>query len=103
LSYRYSESRGAGGTSRTHWISTRIDLEPTENWSMAIQNRYDWATKKITDQTFEITRDLHCWKAQFVWRPGGSGQGYYFRIGVKDIPDIKIERSESGLRGAIWK
>lgn len=103
LSYRYSESRGTFGTSKTHWISTRIDFEPTENWSVAIQNRYDWATHRVTDQTFEVNRDLHCWRAQFVWRPGGSGQGYYFRIGVIDIPDIKIERSESGLRGAIWR
>ena len=103
LSYRYSESRGAFGAAKTHWISTRIDLEPTSNWSLAIQNRYDWSTGKVTDQTFEVNRDLHCWRAQFVWRPGGSGQGYYFRIGVKDIPDIKLERSESGLRGAIWQ
>ena len=58
---------------------------------------------RITDQTFEFTRELHCWRANFVWRPGGSGQGYYFQIGIIDIPDIKISRSESGLRGAIWR
>ncbi|MEW5873565.1 MAG: putative LPS assembly protein LptD [Candidatus Zixiibacteriota bacterium] len=103
LSYRYDESRGTFSAYKTHWISTRIDFEPTKNWTASIQNRYDLANHKITDQTFEVTRDLHCWSAQFVWRPGGSGQGYYFRIGVKDIPDIKIERSESGLRGAIWR
>lgn len=102
LSYRYSETRSVGGSSVINWLSMRIDLNPTENWTLAMNSRYDWETRRITDETFELNRDLHCWKAQFVWRPGGSGQGYYFRIGVKDIPDIKIERSESGLRGALW-
>lgn len=103
LSYRYDESRGGLFTTKTHWLSTRVDFEPTKHWAVSMQNRYDFATRRVTDQTFEFRRDLHCWQAQFVWRPGGSGQGYYFRIGVKDIPDIKIERSESGLRGAIWR
>ncbi|GAB4313854.1 MAG: hypothetical protein Kow0074_00560 [Candidatus Zixiibacteriota bacterium] len=103
MSYRYDEQRGSFfGTSKTHWISTRIDLEPTKNWSVSMQSRYDWVSNKITDQTFTFTRDLHCWRAQFTWRPGGSGQGYYFMIGVKEIPDIRITRSESGLRGALF-
>ena len=103
LSYRYDESRTGFGTSKTHWISTRVDLEPTENWKVSMTSRYDMVRHRITDQTFEFTRELHCWRANFVWRPGGSGQGYYFQIGIIDIPDIKISRSESGLRGAIWR
>jgi hypothetical protein len=103
LSYRYTEDRSFGTTSKTNWINIKFNIDPTENWSLGMTGRYDWESKRIIDQTFQVNRDLHCWEAQFVWRPGGSGQGYYFRIGVKDIPDIKIERSESGLRGAIWR
>jgi len=79
----------------------RVDFTPTKNWSVQFQQTMNWALHKITDQRFEIRRNLHCWEAQFSWVPGGSGQGYYFRINVKDIPDIKLERSESGLRGPI--
>jgi lipopolysaccharide assembly outer membrane protein LptD (OstA) len=103
LSYRYSESRRSSGVTKTHWLSTRVDFEPTTNWAVSMNSRYDVARDLITDQTFEVTRDLHCWRAKFVWRPGGSGQGYYFFIGVKDIPDIKIERSESGFRSGFLR
>jgi len=101
LSHRYSESRSSYGTSKTNWTAVRVDFKPTTNWSVQYQQTINWALHKITDQRFEIHRDLHCWEAQFTWVPGGSGQGYYFRISVKDIPDIKLERSESGLRGPI--
>jgi lipopolysaccharide assembly outer membrane protein LptD (OstA) len=103
LSYRYSESRYSGSITKSHWISTRVDFEPTTNWALSMNNRYDFSTDRVTDQTFEVTRDLHCWRAKFVWRPGGSGQGYYFYIGVKDIPDIKLERSESGFRSGFLR
>ena len=54
--------------------------------------------RPIVERMIEVRRDLHCWQALFVWIPGGTRKGYYFRIGVKKIPDIKLERSESGLR-----
>ncbi len=69
---------------------------------MQYQQTYNFARHAVTDQRFEFSRDLHCWAARFSWVPGGPGQGYYFSIGVKAIPDIKIERSESGLSGP-WR
>lgn len=100
FSHRYSETRGSFQTSKTHWTGIRVDFKPTTNWSVQFQQTVNWALHKITDQRFELHRNLHCWEAQFVWVPSGSGQGYYFRISVRDLPDIKLERSESGLRGA---
>jgi len=61
---------------------------------------YDLAGHGVTNQSYTFYRDLHCWEGQFEWVPGGGRQGYYFKINVKAIPDIKIEKSESGLRGA---
>lgn len=101
FSYRYSESRGLSITFKDQWLGWRFDFSPATNWSVQYQETYNWARHTVTDETFQFTRDLHCWQAVFVWRPGGSGQGYYFRINVKAIPDLKIERSESGLLGAL--
>jgi len=100
FSYRYDETRGLTSTSRTNWIGWRFDFSPTTNWSVQYQSTYDLAQHRVTDERFEFHRDLHCWQAVFYWVPGGGRQGYYFRISVKAIPDIKIERSESGLLGA---
>jgi len=97
FSYRYSESHGSGPTFKTHWLGWRVDLKPATNWGLNYQQTYDFVRHTVTDMTFELQRDLHCWQAMFVWIPGGSRSGYYFKLSVKDIPDIKIERSESGL------
>lgn len=103
VSYRYSESRGTTAISKDHWIGWRIDLQPTANWSVNYQQTYNMARHAVTDQRFELTRDLHCWEMRFLWVPTGSGAGYYFRINVKALPDIRVERSESGVLGAFGR
>jgi hypothetical protein len=103
VSYRYSESRGLASTSKDHWIGWRIDLQPTANWTVNYQQTYNWARHAVTDQRFEVTRDLHCWEMRFLWVPTGSGAGYYFRINVKSLPDLRLERSESGVLGAFGR
>ena len=101
FSHHYSESRGIRGNSVTNWTGVRVDFDPTKNWSVQYQQTINWSLHTITDQRFVVHRDLHCWEAEVTWVPGGANQGYYFRINVKDIPDIKIERSESGLRSPL--
>ncbi len=100
VSYRYAESRGLRSAAKDHWIGWRIDVQPTSNWSVNYQQTYNWARHAVTDQRFEITRDLHCWEMRLMWVPSGTGAGYYFRINVKALPDIQLERSESGVLGA---
>lgn len=103
VSYRYSESRSLSATSKDHWIGWRVDLQPTANWTVNYQQTYNWARHAVTDQRFEVTRDLHCWEMRFLWVPTGSGAGYYFRINAKSLPDIRVERSESGVLGAFGR
>jgi len=61
-------------------------------------NRYDFAENKITEQTFEFYRDMHCWEGRFTWIATGYREGYYFRINIKALPEVKIEKSRGGLR-----
>jgi hypothetical protein len=103
VSYRYSESRSLSAISKDHWIGWRVDIQPTANWTVEYQQTYNWARHAVTDQRFEITRDLHCWEMRFLWVPTGSGAGYYFRINAKALPDIRLERSESGVLGAFGR
>lgn len=103
LSYRYSESRSLNSVFKDHWTGWRVDIQPTRNWTVNYQQTYNWARHAVTDQRFELTRDLHCWEMRFLWVPSGSGAGYYFRINVKSLPDIQLERSESGVLGAFGR
>jgi lipopolysaccharide assembly outer membrane protein LptD (OstA) len=95
ISHRFSKSRGGG---ENHWVSTSLHLPLTRHWSLNYLNRYDFSEKKITEQTFELYRDMHCWEGRFTWIVSGYRQGYYFRINIKALPEIKIEKSQGGIR-----
>jgi lipopolysaccharide assembly outer membrane protein LptD (OstA) len=98
LSHRYSESRSGGKVFKTHWASLSADLWLTKNWHLNYLDRYDFEDEKITEQTFELYRDMHCWEGRFTWVLQGYRQGYYFRINIKALPEVKIEKSRGGLR-----
>ena len=101
VGHRYSETRGDLSTSITHWLTISSEFSLTDNWKVSFSQNYDIRNKELTERSFSFYRDLHCWEAVFYWIPNGSRKGYYFRIGVKAIPDIKFEKSESGIRGAL--
>jgi lipopolysaccharide assembly outer membrane protein LptD (OstA) len=102
LSHRYSESRSGTKVFKTHWASLSLDFWLTKNWHLNYLNRYDFQEKKITEQTFELYRDMHCWEGRFTWVLQGYRQGYYFRINIKALPEVKIEKSRGGLREMLF-
>ncbi len=95
ISHRFSQARGG---SETHWVSATLSLPLTRGWDIRYLNRYDFSEEKIIEQTFEFYRDLHCWEARVTWIATGLRQGYYFRINIKALPAIKIEKGGGGLR-----
>ncbi len=99
LTHRYSQSRGG---SKTHWLSTSLRLPLTRKWLLNYLNRYDFTENKVTEQTFELYRDMHCWEGHFTWVASGYRKGYYFRINIKAMPEIKIEKGQGGLREVLF-
>ena len=95
ISHRYSKARGG---SKTHWATVSLRLPLTRHWHLNYLNRYDFSENKITEQTFEFYRDMHCWEGRFTWIATGYREGYYFRINIKALPEVKIEKSRGGLR-----
>jgi lipopolysaccharide assembly outer membrane protein LptD (OstA) len=95
ISHRFAKTRGG---SENHWANLSFRLPVTRHWLLDYRNRYDFAEEKITEQTFEIYRDMHCWEGRFTWIVNGYRQGYYFRINIKALPEIKIEKSQKGIR-----
>ncbi|MFH1335637.1 MAG: putative LPS assembly protein LptD, partial [Candidatus Zixiibacteriota bacterium] len=95
LTHRYSQSRGG---SKTHWLSTSLRLPLTQKWLLNYLNRYDFSENKVTEQSFDLYRDMHCWEGHFTWIVSGYRKGYYFRINIKAMPEVKIEKGQGGLR-----
>lgn len=102
ISHRYSERYSLGNVSKTRWIDASFDLGLTAGWRIKYDCHYDLQLKQTSSQNLKLSRDLHCWQGEFVWVPTGPLAGYYFRISIKKLPDIKIEQSVGGVRGKYY-
>ncbi len=97
LSYNYSNSKTSGTSVKTQWVNLSTEIVPTLNWRIQYDCRYNLVNKRIEAQTMNIGRDLHCWAFSLTWIPIGPIAGYYARISIKSLPDIKLESSRGGV------
>ncbi|MFH1143803.1 MAG: putative LPS assembly protein LptD, partial [Candidatus Eisenbacteria bacterium] len=89
LSHVLSKSAGARERSSTN-LSLGLSLTPA--WRLQYSLYYDLTEKDVTSQGYSLYRDLHCWQAMFERRESGGRSSYYFRVSIKELPDIKYER-----------
>jgi lipopolysaccharide assembly outer membrane protein LptD (OstA) len=99
ISHQYGIAKMVGLTSKMQWFDFSTQFQPTKNWVISYNCRYNMITKRIENQEFDIGRDMHCWSGSFTWRPTEPLKGYYVRISIKSLPDIKVEQSQGGLGG----
>jgi lipopolysaccharide assembly outer membrane protein LptD (OstA) len=77
-------------------LGGNLNMALTKRWKMAYSNSYDLISNTVAYQSFTFTCDLHCWEAVFNWFPTGFSRGYYFRINIKELRDVKMERRKGG-------
>jgi len=102
IAHRYSITKLQTQTTKTQWLDFSLNIQPTSKWNMAYENRYNIKDKNIASQSLRMTRDMHCWEGSFIWIPSGPIAGYYVKIYIKSLPDIKVEKSEGGVRGRYY-
>lgn len=102
VSHHYSESGKGQYFQKRHTINFNARLNLTPSLDVNYTQNYDIGRDKTVSRRIEISKKLHCWDGHFYWVPDGSNKGYYFRLNVISIPDIKFEKSESGVRGAFF-
>ena len=97
VNHSYSESGRGESFSKRHQInySLKVALTPTLDFSFS--QSYDIANDKSINKSLQIHKNLHCWEASFGWVPQGSNKGYWFKINIISIPEIKYEERESGI------
>jgi len=76
----------------THTIKPDISFSPSKNFSIQYNLYYDIKNKSLNSHRMVIKRDLHCWEANLSWVPSGIREGFYFKVNIKDLPDVKIEK-----------
>ncbi len=84
----------AGGGSATKTLQATFDtaFRLTPKWRVDYRLRYDLWDQEVVAQGFGLVRDLHCWEAQFRRSFDVGGWQYYFRIAIRDLPEIFYER-----------
>jgi len=76
-------------------LSASLDLTP--GWSLEYSAYYDAMSENFISQSYTLRRDLHCWEAVFVRHISDVDSGFYFKINIVDVPDIKIEQHVSNF------
>ena len=99
LQHYYDLQKRFGPTTKRSWVKVSCGLNPTRNWRLDYSINYDLMARDVTAQNLSIYRDLHCWEARFSYYPTGYASGFYFKINIKQIPQIRFEhgRGRYGL------
>jgi lipopolysaccharide assembly outer membrane protein LptD (OstA) len=104
ISYSGSRARATGG-GYTAWGSSAslngtLGLNLSKNWRFDYRWQYDVKGGQMVSQFFTVKRELHCWEMQFTRSISGDvGDEYYFKINVKNLPEVYYEQGSRGLRG----
>jgi lipopolysaccharide export system protein LptA len=103
VSYNGARPRATGGGYGPWGATTRANgslaLNLSRNWRVEYFGQYDPRGRQLVSQSFSVTRDLHCWQAQFTRNISGEAKEYYFKISVKNLPEVYYEQGSRGLRG----
>ncbi len=104
VAYSGNRSRAVGGGYTPWGSSARLNgstgLNLSKNWRFDYNWQFDVKAGEMISQYFTVKRDLHCWEMQFTRSISGDiGDEYYFKINVKNLPEVYFEQGSRGLRG----
>ncbi len=98
LNYSYSdpisEYASSRSIARSLNCSANLTMNITETWALSGRLCYDFISKTLTDNVFNLSKDLHCWQFNLEWNPIGYNKGFYLRFGIKSpqLQDLKYEK-----------
>jgi hypothetical protein len=79
-------------------ISTRLSAILPISWNLEYSANFDVETGNFTNQSYSLSRDIHQWRIEFR-RSLTTFSDFSFRIYLKSIPDLKIQRGNQSLGG----
>jgi lipopolysaccharide assembly outer membrane protein LptD (OstA) len=81
-----------GKYTTSHNIKPEISFSPSPGLRVDYFIYYDIVKKQIISQRASFFRDLHCFEAGLSWIPSGVQEGFYFKVNIRDLPDVKLEK-----------
>ncbi|NDW11736.1 LPS-assembly protein LptD [Bacteroides sp. 214] len=88
----------------THNLNCGGNIKLSNKWSVTFNSGYDFEYKKITQTTFSISRDLHCWNMSASLTPFGVYKSYNFtiRASASILQDLKWEQRSQTQSNIRW-
>lgn len=97
-SYNYSLRRNSPGEMFTpekrYDLRASASLNFTRNWSVSWSGTYNFNEDQWIQNSFTFRCDLECWDMYFQWRPERLYPGFYFKVNIKKLPEIKWEQRQ---------
>lgn len=90
LNINYSITKNELFTSQTVSLRGGFKVSPSISGSYSIS--YDLSRGTYLSKSLTLKKDLHCWELTFSYNKYGRIWDYNFRIFIKKIPDIKIDK-----------
>ena len=80
------------------------NIKISNKWSINFNSGYDFNEKEITQTTFNITRDLHCFSMSASVAPFGRWKYYNFtiRANASILQDLKYEQRSQTQSNIQW-
>jgi len=97
ITARYHKIFGDTITANTDQINISTNLWLTKNWRFTYGFNFDIYKGIITDKNLSVYRDLHCWELTVEWGEFGNDWRYNIKLGLKAIPEVRIERGVMGM------
>lgn len=88
---------GGGAGDKTLQSTLQSSFRLTPKWRVEYQLSYDLVAHEVVRQNYTLLRDLHCWQAQFRRTYETGRWEYYFRVAIKDLPQIFYEKGRDRL------
>ena len=92
ITHAYSTSRGAPKPTQSLTLNLTLSFHPTQKWRCDGSVYVDAREREVVSQSLSLQRDLHCWDLRFEHRSVGGRAEYFFRVAIRDLPDVKYER-----------
>ncbi|HKL96314.1 MAG TPA: putative LPS assembly protein LptD, partial [Paludibacteraceae bacterium] len=88
----------------SHNLSFSGNVNPTPKWKLNYTGSFDLKELQITQMTFSIVRDLHCWRMSASVSPFGRYKSYMVTVGVNAsmLQDLKYDKRSDTSRNVLW-
>jgi len=99
-SFNYNNN-GIGVSTIINTLNFSGDLSVTPKWKVGYTSGWDFEQNEVSQTSFSIYRDLHCWDLSFNWIPFGPYKSYSvdLRVRASILQDLKLSRRHSSYSG----